>query len=149
MLNTLGDHLKRRRLELRQFQKEVSLRLGVNEWTYHNWETNKNVPMVSMYPKIIEFLGYYPFPEPQTLGEHILGYRRRKGLSLKRMAKILDVDEGTLTRWEKGIVPHALAHRRVLDSFFAECELPDSFARRRGISFDGKTKPLGKLKPRR
>lgn len=34
-LSSLGDHLKKRRLTSQQFQKEVSLRLGINEWTYH------------------------------------------------------------------------------------------------------------------
>ena len=62
------------------------MRLGVNECTYHNWETNKIEPIISMYPGIILFLGYYPFPEPQTLGERILAYRRKNGLSLFRMA---------------------------------------------------------------
>ncbi|MFC1491820.1 helix-turn-helix domain-containing protein [Nitrospinota bacterium] len=103
-LNSLGDHLKKKRLTLQLFQKGGSLRLGISECTYHNWETNKTEPIISMFPRIIEFLGYYPFPEPKTLGERILAYRRKNGLSLFRMAKTLGVDESTLSRWEKGEV---------------------------------------------
>ena len=121
-LNTLGDHLKKRRLTLQQFQKGVSLRLGINEWTYHNWETNKNEPFINMYPKVIEFLGYYPFPEPKTLGERILSYRRHNGLSLVRMAELLGVDKATLTRWERGMVPHLEAHRRALAEILAKSQ---------------------------
>ena len=116
-LITLGDHLKKMRLSLRQFQKGVSLRLGVNEWTYHNWETNKVEPMTSMYPRIIDFLGYYPFPEPQTLGERILSYRRYSGHSLKRLAVMLGVDAATVARWESGTIPHLEAHRRAIEEF--------------------------------
>ena len=78
------------------------MRLGINEWTYHKWETNKAVPMIRMYPRVIEFLGYYPFPEPQTLGERILSYRRHNGISVKRLARQIGVDEQTLGKWETG-----------------------------------------------
>ena len=101
-LNTLGDHLKKQRLTLALFQKDVALLLGVNEWTYHKWETNKTEPIISMYPKVIEFLGYDPFPEPQTVGERFYAYRRRGGISVQRLAEKFGVNEKTLSRWEKG-----------------------------------------------
>lgn len=99
-LKSLGDHLKKRRLTLQQFQKDVALRLGVNEWTYGNWENDKTEPAIRMFPRIIEFLGYYPFPEPKTLGERILSYRRYHGVSVKRLAFQIGVDEATLGRYE-------------------------------------------------
>lgn len=101
-LKTLGDHLKKRRLELQLFQKEVSLRLGINEWTYHNWETDKSEPVIRMYPRIIEFLGYYPFPEPQMVGEKLVAYRRQHGLARSRLASMVGIDEGTVLRAEQG-----------------------------------------------
>ena len=104
MLVTLGDHLKKRRLELGLFQKDVAQRLGINEWTYLNWEKNYCDPIVSMWPRIIDFLGYYPFTAPQTPGRRLLVKRRSLGLSQKLMAKRLSVDEATLARWEMGTV---------------------------------------------
>ena len=38
---TLGDHLRRRRLKLGLYQREVAARLGVNVWTIQNWETGR------------------------------------------------------------------------------------------------------------
>ena len=118
-LNTLGDHLKKRRLTLQLFQKGISLRLGINEWTYLLWENDRCEPMIRMWPKVIEFLGYYPFPDPKILGERILAYRRHNGLSVARTAELLGVDKATLTRWESGTAPHLEAHRRALDEILA------------------------------
>lgn len=53
-------------------------------------------------PGIIKFLGYDPFPEPQTLGERLAAKRRMLGLSRKELAKRLGVDEETLARLETG-----------------------------------------------
>ncbi len=80
------------------------MHLGVSETAYHNWETNKTEPVIRMFPRIIEFLGYYPFSEPQMLGERILKYRRYNGISVKRLARKIGIDEGTLSRWEKGAI---------------------------------------------
>ena len=52
------------------------------------------------WPAIIEFLGYDPSPEPNTIGERLLAYRRRHGLSRKELAGQLGADEATLWRWE-------------------------------------------------
>jgi transcriptional regulator with XRE-family HTH domain len=52
------------------------------------------------WPTIIEFLGRDPTPEPRTLGERLLAYRRRCGLNRKALATALAVDEATLWTWE-------------------------------------------------
>jgi len=39
-LETLGDHLLRRRLALKLLQRQVAAQLGVNKATIHNWECN-------------------------------------------------------------------------------------------------------------
>ena len=100
---TLGEHLKKRRRELGLLQKEVAARLSVNEWTYVTWETDRCQPAIRMMPLILAFLDYYPFPAPQTLGERLLAVRRHLGLSRKKMAARLSVDEGKLAGWEWGI----------------------------------------------
>lgn len=101
-LRTVGDHLKKGRLDLGLFQKDVASRLGVNESTILNWENNACAPAIRFIPRIVGFLGYDPYPVPRTLGEALLAKRRHVGLSRKRMAKTLAIDEGTLARWEKG-----------------------------------------------
>ncbi|MFI5253101.1 MAG: multiprotein-bridging factor 1 family protein [Bacteroidota bacterium] len=53
--------------------------------------------------KIYDFLGYIPRDGNATdLAEKIKQYRIHKGLSLRRLAKELGIDPGTLGSWEKG-----------------------------------------------
>ena len=63
----MGDHMKKRRYELGLRQKDVAALLRVKEFTVCGWEKNKKTPAVRYLPRIIQFLGYYPFDEPQTL----------------------------------------------------------------------------------
>lgn len=113
----LGDHLKKRRLELNLHQKQVAKRLNVNPWTLGNWEKNRRTPEVRFIPRIIEFLGYYPFPEPETLAEKMIYERRMLGLSQKQLAKKLSVDEATVARWEAGAAPIYQKHRDLIQVF--------------------------------
>ena len=100
---SLGDHIKKRRLELGLYQAQVAKILDVTESTVMNWEKNRSNPTLRPMPKIIEFLGYNPIAnEPKTLGEKLLRYRRIRGKSQKEMAKSLGVDPCTLGRWERG-----------------------------------------------
>ena len=101
-LKTLGDHLRKRRLDLKLFQKEVAQKLGVNEDSVCNWENNRTSPSLRFIPKIIEFLGYLPYDaQAKTLGERIVASRKRLGLSQKELARRLGVDPSTLGRWER------------------------------------------------
>lgn len=73
---TIGDHLKKRRYELGLRRKDVAAELHVNEFTVCGWENNKKEPSVRYLPRIIEFLGYCPFPDAQMPGEQLLACRR-------------------------------------------------------------------------
>ena len=102
-LQTIGDHLRKRRLDLKLLQREVASKLGVDTLTICNWETNRSNPRLYLIPKVIEFLENDPFPGMAiTMGERIKQYRRKQGLSIKKLAKILDIDPTTLARWERG-----------------------------------------------
>ncbi len=67
-----GEHLKKRRYDMRLWQKDVALRLGLNASTLGNWEKGKTTPAVRFMPRIIEFLGDYPVPVPRTLQERLI-----------------------------------------------------------------------------
>ena len=103
-LTTLGDHIRKRRLDVKLLQKDVAEILGVDTMTVNNWERNRCGPKLYLFPKIVQFLGYNPFPaEPKTkIGEEIQAYRLMHGLSQKKLAKLLRIDPTTLARWEKG-----------------------------------------------
>ncbi|HXR46800.1 MAG TPA: helix-turn-helix transcriptional regulator [Candidatus Limnocylindrales bacterium] len=57
---TLGEHLKRRRLEVHLIQSQLAKRLGVHRVSVQNWERNIYQPATELMPKIIEFSGYDP-----------------------------------------------------------------------------------------
>ena len=60
VLNTLGDHIRKRRLELGLYQREVASKIGVDESTVYRWERNETSPPSRFIPQIINFLGYNP-----------------------------------------------------------------------------------------
>ncbi len=76
--------------------------IGVNTWTYLGWEKYGRSPVITVMGKVIKFLGYDPFPEPQTIGERIIAKRRVLGLTRKKLARRYGVDEGTLWKLESG-----------------------------------------------
>jgi DNA-binding XRE family transcriptional regulator len=54
-INTLGDHIRTRRLDLGLPQREVRDRIGMDGTTITNWERNGTVPAIRYVPAIIEF----------------------------------------------------------------------------------------------
>jgi transcriptional regulator with XRE-family HTH domain len=102
-LKTLGDHLRKRRLDLSLGQKDVSQILGVSEASIWYWEKNLTSPSLHRVPKVIEFLGYIPYEKSRkTLGERMGNARRLFGITLKQIAYRLGIDPGALAHWEKG-----------------------------------------------
>jgi len=102
-LRTLGDHIRKRRLDLALFQRDVADRLGANEASVWNWEKNRSSPALRFVPRIIEFLGYTPDDtKPESLGQRIVAFRRLRGLTQKELARRLGVDQSTLAGWERG-----------------------------------------------
>jgi len=101
-LKTLGDHIRKKRLDLGLLQREVAEKLGVTPLTITNWESNATTPMCQYIKGILEFLGYNPFPPANNLAEKLLLYRKVCGLSQRKFAKQLGVDPSTLAGWETG-----------------------------------------------
>jgi DNA-binding XRE family transcriptional regulator len=103
ILKTLGDHLKKRRLDLKLLQKEVAEIIGVDEITIYYWENNRVEPSLLYIPDVIKFLAYIPFKTTSnSLGEQIVIYRRLHGLTQKKLAQLLGVDFTTIGHWERG-----------------------------------------------
>jgi transcriptional regulator with XRE-family HTH domain len=101
-LQTVGDHIRKRRLVLKMLQKDVAEQLGVDKTSVFNWEANTSPPETRYMPAIIEFLRYNPLPAANTLAEQLVRQRTSLGLSQKESAGQIGVDPGTLARWERG-----------------------------------------------
>ena len=99
---TVGDHIRRRRLALKMLQRDVAEQIGVDKTSVFNWEANTANPEIRYMPAIIRFLGYNPLPEAKTLGEQLVRQRTSLGLSQKEAASCFRVAPSTLARWERG-----------------------------------------------
>jgi DNA-binding XRE family transcriptional regulator len=60
-LEFIGDHIRKRRMDLKLTQKALAETLGVNKDTIRFWENGKAKPSLAKIPLIIEFIGYDPF----------------------------------------------------------------------------------------
>jgi len=120
---TLGEHIKKRRLELKLTQKEAGQQLGVSLETILNWEKGKTTPPIPYLPAIHSFLGYDPYPPSTTIiGERLLARRRQEGWTQRHCAEFLGVDPTTLGDWEKGDTILYHKHRKIVAEFLGISE---------------------------
>ena len=61
-LDRIGDHLRRARIERGLEQKDLAILLGVTESCIWLWENHWSAPPVPRCKRLIDFLGYGPFP---------------------------------------------------------------------------------------
>lgn len=61
-INSLGDQIRARRLDLKLLQKQVAEQIGVHELTITGWERNATVPEVRYMPAIIQLHSGLNFP---------------------------------------------------------------------------------------
>ena len=59
-LVTIGDHIRKRRLDLKLFQRELAEMVGTHSTEISAWENNKVIIPKRCQEKIIAFLGYDP-----------------------------------------------------------------------------------------
>jgi transcriptional regulator with XRE-family HTH domain len=114
---TLGDHLKKKRLDLGLNQKQAGQEIGVDETTIYNWEHSRTVPALRLMPSLGRFLGYAPYTPAQSLPEKLKALRQSMGLSRKRLAKLLGVDESSLANWETGRTRPNKKSREIIEGF--------------------------------
>lgn len=63
---SLGDHLRRRRLELGLYQKDVAATIGVTASSIWNWEHGWTIDWRYL-PRLIVFIGYNPILCPDDV----------------------------------------------------------------------------------
>jgi transcriptional regulator with XRE-family HTH domain len=113
---SLGEEIRKRRLDLNLRQIDVGKIIGCNEMTVVNWEKGHFVPRVNHVPKVVGFLGFNPIQKCDTLAQQIVSHRKARGVTQKGFAEELGIDPSTLARWERGKrIPTGIYLRRVID----------------------------------
>lgn len=98
---SLGEHIRKKRMDLGISQEATAKQLGVSEDCICYWENCRKQPQIRHYPSIIAFLGYSPFDfETETFGGKIKKYKYKHGLNNANLAKLLGVDKTTVASWE-------------------------------------------------
>ena len=122
VLNGLGDHIRERRLDLCLLKKQLAIHLCVDETTIHNWEDKGVVPAIRFMPRIIKFLGYYPNDDGDVLlsiSDKLKAQRTKLGLSRRRLATVLEIDQSTLAGWERGEHRPTKKSLQIIDEFLS------------------------------
>ncbi len=102
-LETLGDHLRKVRLDGNLSQPEVAKILKVSTDTIIGWELNRYEPTAKLAKSAIDYLGYNPFlGEEHSLGKQLYHARLITGKTQKEVAEVLGCDESNLRYIELG-----------------------------------------------
>jgi transcriptional regulator with XRE-family HTH domain len=65
----LGEHLRRRRLDLGLSQADVARLLEASENSIWNWENGRSTPALRFMPRIVSFLGNSPTGSRVRVGQ--------------------------------------------------------------------------------
>ena len=116
---TIGEHIRKRRVQLGLTQSQSAEHLGVDPFTVLNWEKDRTEPRTIDGNRVMAFLGYDPFPPPSTLSQRLQHERRKRGWSIERAARAIGIDASTWQRWERGELilhhKHRLAIAKLLE----------------------------------
>jgi DNA-binding transcriptional regulator YiaG len=118
---TIGEHIRKKRIESGLLQKDVAALLAVSEDCVTYWENGRSTPQIHHYPRIIDFLGYYPPDhETDTFAGKLRHIRHYKGFSRKQCAAHLSVSEDAVRRWEEGTPIANPTYQRLIHSVWNE-----------------------------
>jgi transcriptional regulator with XRE-family HTH domain len=98
---TLGEHIRKRRLDLGLHQSEIARQIGVTESTVWNWEHGTEPELIHI-PAVLAFLGYVPWDEPADPVGRLSHFKKVKGLSFERLGALMGRDPEQLGDWLSG-----------------------------------------------
>ena len=120
---TIGEHIKQKRLRGELTQKQAGLIMAVDPYTVLNWEKSKTTPSPTDLPGIIRFLGHIPLPQPVTLAERLYYLRCIRGWSIKNASRAAGIHEETWGYWERGQNLPQKRMRERIEKFLSSCAI--------------------------
>jgi len=117
---TLGDHLRRRRLKLGLYQKDVAIQIGVTASTIWNWENGWSSIALGCMSKAIAFLGHNPISCPEDLIVSLACYKQVNGLPLEELGAEMSRDPEQLPDWLSGRHQPNRKNREAIEIFLSK-----------------------------
>jgi transcriptional regulator with XRE-family HTH domain len=99
---SIGEMIRKRRLDLGLRQIDAAQMIGCDQMSVVNWEKGHSAPRVNHLASVVEFLGFNPFPNGDTMAHRLVNHRKSLGMTQKDFARQIGVDPSTLARWERG-----------------------------------------------
>lgn len=113
---TVGEHIKKVRMDRDLLQREVADIVGVTGRNVMNWETARDQPRFDHWPGVIRFLGYDPYGDPESFSEKMSAVMRRDGLSKTGLASVLGVSQRAVIVWGRSDGPRWPRMRREIEA---------------------------------
>jgi transcriptional regulator with XRE-family HTH domain len=100
---SIGQFLRRRRLDKEMLLREVAELIGVHTSVVAEWESGRKNPKAHYYPKLINFLQFIPFASRSKAHNHLFNfYRLVLGYSRREVASLVGVSYYMIYRFETG-----------------------------------------------
>jgi transcriptional regulator with XRE-family HTH domain len=115
---TIGEHIRKKRMDLGLFQREVAKIIVVTESSIWNWEHGVE-PELRYIPQIVDFLGYVPFDCPDDTVGCLAWYKRVHGMSYERLGAVMGRDPEQLMDWLSGRVKPSQKNLDLIVHFLA------------------------------
>jgi transcriptional regulator with XRE-family HTH domain len=100
---TLGELVRRRRMDLGLTQRTLAKKLACLQETVLQWEQDVCVPLARRWPRIEAVLGAGLVPDPPGLAGRIRAARLQLGLTQAELAAKAGVDVRTIRNAERGL----------------------------------------------
>ena len=114
----IGNHVRYARYLRKLTPGEAGKQIGVGKSTLLDWELGVRKPEGRSLRAVLRFLGYDPYPPPQTtLGERLFALRRAMGWTHEEAGKAFGVSTKTWWTWEAGEHSPLPLHRKLLETF--------------------------------
>jgi transcriptional regulator with XRE-family HTH domain len=88
----LGEMIRKRRLDLGLRQIDAAKMIGCDEMSVVNWEKGHRSPRVNQMAGVVNFLGFNPFQNGDTMAHRLVNHRKALGITQKEFAGQLGVD---------------------------------------------------------
>jgi transcriptional regulator with XRE-family HTH domain len=114
---TLGEFLHKKRLDSNLTQRQTAELLKTTVANIRRWESGRGQVSLPFRPRVIEFVGFCPCNVSLPLGQRLKERRENFGLSIKKLAKLLDVDPCTIASWERGEHQPSQRYVKIIEGF--------------------------------